>query len=372
MLPYLRLEDIDLYGKTVVMRVDFNSPVDIEDGILTLNDTKRIDDHIDSTIIPLFNSKRPPRNIVLLAHQGRRGARDCTTLRPHFEHCRAKLKGEQIKTFYIWEELNDEEVASLGEEAVSPESVSERINGLRERTVLLLENVRFSEAEEKTADHDFRNNPLIKRLSKVNNRVVALDGFSVAHRAQPSVTGLAVLGPLYAGPVVLREIQQLSRALEHPDPPMVLVVGGAKTDDSLQSIERFLSNGKAHKVLTGGLPGLMLLLAQGFQLNAITLTNIKAGTTNFEDALSKAKSLLDVHGTETILVPRDLAIGPNQGLADTRETISLSEGQKSRFQIGDIGIETIALYNSEIAQARTIVMNGPVGRYEWQMFFTGD
>ena len=375
MYPYLSLEDVDLYGKTVILRVDFNSTIDTGNGAPELTDTKRIDDHIKTTLVPLFNQPRPPRNIVILAHQGRKGQPDCTTLHPHFEHCRSKLKSERIKTFYVWDELTEDEVLALGEGAITDNSVLDRIGRLRDRTVLLLENVRLSEAEEEckgTAPEDFANSPLIRLLSRVENRVVALDGFSVAHRAQPSVLGLASLGPLYAGPVAVREIDKLSKALSHPEPPMLLIVGGAKTDDSLQSIERFMRAGKAHKVLTGGLVGLTFLLADGFKPNKKTLANIQNATKNLPEAVARARGLLDKHGSDKILIPIDLAIGPKEGFSHTRETFSVPDfDAKSHYEIGDIGIETMALYLGEITRARTIVMNGTMGRYEWQCFLRG-
>ncbi len=202
MFPFKALTEANLEGKTVVLRVDFNSPIDVGNGAAKpdLKGTARIDDHIENTIIPLFDLPVPPRNVVLLTHQGRHGRPDCTTLRPHFEYCRSKLKDKDIKTFYIWEELTDNEVFQLGEKAVASEEVLDRIRRLRRRTVLLLENVRLSQEEEETigeSPNDFAHNPLISILEKVENRIVALDGFSVAHRGQSSVLGLASLGELY-------------------------------------------------------------------------------------------------------------------------------------------------------------------------------
>ena len=374
-VPYAALDEAGLAGKTLILRVDFNSPVEAAGGNVVLRDTTRIDDHLHTSIIPLFDLPRPPRNVVLLAHQGRPGRDDCTTLLPHVAHCRDKLRPKGIETAYVWEGADGEAVRQMGEEAVASADVLARIRDLPERTVLLLENVRFGKAESQVKGdrpEAFAETPLIRMLAAVDDRVVALDGFSVAHRAQASVVGLAALGPLYAGPVVMREIEQLSQALESPKAPMLLVVGGAKVDDSLSSMQVFLEQGKADMVITGGLVGLVLLQAQGIQLNAQTETNIAAATRDLPQTLTKAKALMDGFG-DRIRVPVDAALGPQQGSAAQRAEVPVDGiDPHDPRHIGDIGLQTIARYTCDIAQANTLVMNGPMGRYEWPCFARGN
>ena len=374
-VPYLALDEADLAGKTLIMRVDFNSPVEEAHEGLVLRDTTRIDDHLDTSIMPLFELPRPPRNIVLLAHQGRPGRDDCTTLLPHFVYCRDKLRSKGIETAYVWEGLGSEAIRQRGEAAVASDDVLRRIRSLPDRAVLLLENVRFSEAESRVKGDQpvaFADTPLIRMLAEVDNRVVALDGFSVGHRAQTSVVGLAALGPLYAGPVVMREIEQLSQALESPKAPMLLIIGGAKVDDSLSSMQYFLEQGKADTVITGGLVGLVLLQAQGIQLNGQTETNIAAATRDLPQTLAKGRALIDRFG-DKIRVPVDVALGPQQGSAVERAELPASRIDRSDPRhIGDIGLQTITRYTCEIAQANTLVMNGPMGRYEWPCFARGN
>lgn len=363
-MEYQELAGLDLRGKTVVLRVDFNSPVDVT-GAPTLTDTSRIDDHLKTTVVPLLSSDRPPSRIVLLAHQGRRGQKDCTTLRIHFEHCRKELRPEGIKTFYVWEEYDDDDVLRMGENALAGPEVLERIRRLRERSVLLLENVRFSAAEEAAVSDEIESAtqaPLIQMLGKVENVVFALDGFSVAHRAQASVIGLASLGPVYAGPVVVREIDQLSKALQSPEEPMVLVVGGGKVDDSLQSTERFLSDGRAHRVLSGGLVGMAFLLAEGVTLNHATLENLRRSTRDLETTKQQCRELLRKFRTD-IYMPSDVAYaaGLHRRNAPLNRTCTADVVTEP---FGDIGIQTIGRYVGELSRAKTIVMNGPMGRYE--------
>ena len=375
-VPYMALNEADLTGKTLIMRVDFNSPVEEarEEG-LVLRDTTRIDDHLHTSIMPLFELPRPPRNMVLLAHQGRPGRDDCTTLLPHFLYCRDKLRPKGIETAYVWEGSDGETVRQMGEQAVASADVLGRIRSLPERAVLLLENVRFSEAESRVKGDQpaaFADTPLIRMLAEVDDRVVALDGFSVGHRAQASVVGLAALGPLYAGPVVMREIEQLSQALESPKAPMLLAVGGAKVADSLSSMQYFLEQGKADTVITGGLVGLVLLQARGIQFNGQTETNIAAATQDLPQTLAKANALMNRFG-DKIRVPVDVALGPQQGVATERAELSTSRIDRSDPRhIGDIGLQTITRYAYEIAQANTLVMNGPMGRYEWPCFARGN
>ena len=374
-VPFMALDEADLAGRTLIMRVDFNSPVEEAHEGLVLRDTTRIDDHLHTSIMPLFELPRPPRNIVLLAHQGRPGRDDCTTLLPHFLYCRDKLRPKGIETAYMWEGSDGEAIRQWGEAAVASDDVLARIRSLPERTVLLLENVRFSETESRVKGDqpaDFADTPLIRMLAEVDNRVVALDGFSVGHRAQASVVGLAALGPLYAGPVVMREIRQLSQALESPKAPMLLVVGGAKVDDSLSSMQVFLEQGKADTVITGGLVGLVLLQAQGIQLNEQTETNIAAATRDLPQTLAKANALMNRFG-DKIRLPVDVALGPQQGSAIQRTELPVERiDPHDPRAIGDIGLQTIARYTCEIAQTSTLVMNGPMGRYEWPCFARGN
>ena len=374
-VPFMALDEADLAGKTLIMRVDFNSPVEKAHEGLVLRDTTRIDDHLHTSITPLFELPKPPRNIVLLAHQGRPGRDDCTTLLPHFLYCHDKLRPKGIATTYVWEGSDGAAVRQRGEAAVASDDILTRIRSLPERTVLLLENVRFSEAESRVKGDRpaaFADTPLIRMLAEVDNRVVALDGFSVGHRAQASVVGLAALGPLYAGPVVMREIEQLSQALESPKAPMLLVVGGAKVDDSLSSMQVFLEQGKADTVITGGLVALVLLQAQGTQLNGQTETNIAAATRDLPQTLAKANVLMNRFG-DKIRVPVDVAFGPPQGAAAQRAELPAERiDPHDPRSIGDIGLQTIARYTCEIAQASTLVMNGPMGRYEWPCFARGN
>lgn len=375
-LPYVALDEADLAGKTLIMRVDFNSPVEEMGGNLVLRDTTRIDDHLRTSIMPLFELPRPPRNIVLLAHQGRPGRDDCTTLLPHFVHCRDRLRPNGIETAYVWEGSDSKAVRQLGEAAVASGEVLARIRTLPDRAVLLLENVRFSEAESRVKGDQpaaFADTPLIRMLAEVDQRVAALDGFSVGHRAQASVVGLAALGPLHAGPVVMREIRQLSQALESPKAPMLLIVGGAKVDDSLSSIQVFLEQGKADRVITGGLVGLVLLQAQGVQLNGQTETNLAAASRDLPQTVAKAKALTDRFGGDKIRVPVDVALGPPQGSTAQRAEVPVDRiDPRDPRHAGDIGLRTIARYACDLAQTNTLVMNGPMGRYEWPCFARGN
>lgn len=379
---YISLDSVDLSGKTLVLRVDFNSPVS-NNGSASLLDTRRIDDHARKTIAPLLKSPHRPRAIVLLAHQGRRGHDDFINLRLHYRRLVQLLSEERVSAHveYIWNDLPDPEIIALGPAAVASDEVLQRIRSLRDNSVLLLENVRFddSESEESLSSErpeDYRENPLIKMLSRLDKLVVGFDGFSVAHRAHPSVVGLAALGPLYAGAVVLNEALALSKALVNPEPPMLLVVGGAKVDDSIFSIEKFLESGKANEVLTGGIVGLVFLMARGSHFNDPTMKNIRRATRDIEKSVNRARAILKRHG-DKVRVPLDIAFGPSKAIAmDDRETFQIEKLEKGNNdnptkEAGDIGVRTVGDYIHRISLARTIVMNGTMGHYELPCFVAG-
>ena len=154
---------------------------------------------------------------------------------------------------------------------------------------------------------------------------------------------------------------------------MLLVVGGAKVDDSLASMQVFLEAGKADAVITGGLVGLAFLQAKGVRLNRQTESNVAAAARDLPQAIAKAGALMERFGTDRIKLPIDVALGPPQGSAEQREELPVDrlELHDSRHA-GDIGLQTIAQYTCEIARANTLVMNGPMGRYEWPCFARGN
>ena len=371
------LMSVDLSNKTLILRVDFNCPIDRTNHVPVLVNTRRIDEHIRHTLQPLIERTKAPEKIILLSHQGRNGRPDCTSLRPHFAYLRGQLKRSDFSVEYVSEKVSDAELKKMGAQAVSSKAVLEKIQRMKSKSLLLLENVRLDSSEEKCASDGpqaFANHPLIKMLENVQDSVVALDGFSVAHRSQPSVTGLANLGPLYAGPVVTAEIGLLSAALVNPQPPMVLVIGGAKVDDSLNSIERFLKDGKADKVLTGGLVGLLFLNAQFNKLNAPTLAVLEQCVEDFDRSLRSAQRLLLTFGQQ-IRVPTDVALAPPNGPGDVRKTVNVKDfaekAEYAKWPIGDIGAVTVAEYIHEIALAKTLVVNGTMGKNELKCFVHG-
>jgi phosphoglycerate kinase len=371
------LMSVDLSNKTLILRVDFNCPINRTNHVPILVNTRRIDEHIRHTLQPLIGRTKAPKRIILLSHQGRNGYPDCTSLRPHFAYLRGQLERSNFSVEYVSETVSEAELEKLGAQAVSSKAVLEKIQRMRSKSILLLENVRFDPSEENCASDSPKasaNHPLIKMLENVQDRVVALDGFSVAHRSQPSVTGLAILGPLYAGPVVTGEMGLLSSALVNPQPPMVLVIGGAKIDDSLNSIERFLKDGTADKILTGGLVGLLFLKAKFNKLTAPTLAVLEKSVDDFARSVRSAQTLLSTFG-EQIRVPADVALAPPNGPGDVRKTVNVKNladmAEYAKWPIGDIGAVTVAEYIQEISSAKTLVVNGTMGKNELKCFVHG-
>ncbi|HKW43573.1 MAG TPA: phosphoglycerate kinase, partial [Thermoplasmata archaeon] len=233
---YFTMDDFDLAGRTVLLRVDINSPIDPATGTL-LNDA-RIREHL-TTIRDLRHSR-----VVLLAHQSRPGKDDFTSLEVHAERIGALL-GRPVKF-----------VPSLfGRPAI------EAIETMGAGDVVVLENTRFFSEEEALADaklEKMAKTHIVQRLAPHADYFV-LDAFAAAHRAQPSLVGFCEVLPSLAGRVMERELTMLTRAVQDPARPKVALLGGVKADDSIAVAKHLLEKDIADKILaSGGVANLLL------------------------------------------------------------------------------------------------------------------
>ncbi|MEK6851998.1 MAG: phosphoglycerate kinase, partial [Candidatus Thermoplasmatota archaeon] len=207
---FLTLSDVDLVGKTVLVRVDINSPLDPKTGRI-LSDA-RIREHL-STLRDLREAK-----VAVLAHQGRAGKDDCVPLESHAERM-ASLLGRPVR--YV-----DSLIGATARDA---------IKDLKPGEVFVLENTRFYAEEDAFAEkpvEKMAKSHLVRRLAPLADYFV-LDAFAAAHRAQPSIVGFCETLPTLAGRVVEAELKMLDRALTSQDRPKVAIFGGIKADDSL-------------------------------------------------------------------------------------------------------------------------------------------
>jgi phosphoglycerate kinase len=337
-LKFPTLDDVNVSGKTVLVRVDINSPIDSKTGEI-LDDTR-----IRECAPTLKELSEKGAKVVVLAHQGRPGDEDFTPLEKHSKKLSDAL-GREVK--YV--------------DDVFGQSACKAIESLRPGEVLLLDNVRFCDEENVTKPaEELAKTKLVSTLAKLAD-VYVNDAFASAHRSQASLVGFSVLLPTYAGRLMEREINGLGRALS-PERPCIYVLGGAKVDDSLKIIEHVLGRNVADEVLTGGLIGHAFLAATGRDIGAF---NRKLLEKDFGEEIELAKKSLSVYG-ERIKVPQDVVVD------DHGKPKELNVEQlPTESSISDIGGLTIADYSRSIAGAKTVVANGPLGIFENRTFARG-
>ena len=339
---FFTLDDFDLRGKTVLLRVDINVPLDPATGHI-LNDA-RIREHL-GTVRDLAEAK-----VAVMAHQSRPGKDDFTNLEAHAERMSALL-GKPVA-----------HIDSLyGRHAI------EAIGALRPGDVILLENTRFYSEEEALADAPFEKQAktqIVQRLAPHADLFV-LDAFAAAHRAQPSLVGFCEVLPTLAGRVVEKELTMLNEAMHSEAQPKLAVFGGVKADDSVSVTQHMLASGLADRVLTTGGVASLFLAARGVRLGRPTEEFLRRELKGYDGLMAGCRDILERYPGK-VAVPVDVAV--NDG--GHRKEIPVSALPADR-QIVDIGLETIASYAGEIGRARTIVLNGPAGVFELDEFSVG-
>jgi len=328
-------------GKVVLVRVDFNSPVDPQ-NLKVLDDT-RIKAHGETTIKELVEKGA---KVVILAHQGRPGEPDFIPLEQHAVIL-AQVLGKPVK--YVDDLYGEEAKAS--------------IKNLKSGEVLVLKNTRtyLDEQKSKTPEEHARSE-FIKALAPLAD-VFVNDAFSAAHRAHASVVGFSAVLPTVAGRIMERELKALSQVLEAPYKPCVFILGGAKADDSLEISRYVLKNNIADFVLTGGITGHLFLLANGVDLGKQNMELLeKQGILGL---VSGIKELIVTYQGK-VKVPIDVAVDEN----GKRKELLVSS-LPTKFSIFDIGTQTIKQYCQIIKKAKSIVISGPPGVYEKKEFLKG-
>jgi len=341
MVKYLTIDDVKVKDKVVLVRVDFNSPVDPKSQKV-LEDV-RIRAHGETTIKELTEKGA---KVVVLAHQGRKGDPDFIPLKQHAEIL-GKILGKPVK--YV--------------DDVFGEKAKNAIKNLKSGEILVLDNVRNFAAETKEGTpEDHAKTELVKNLAPLAQLFVN-DAFAAAHRAHVSIIGFTAVLPSVAGRIMERELKSLSKVLENPEKPCVFILGGAKADDSLEISKYVLNNKIADYVLTGGVVGHVFLVAKGANL----------GKTNME-FLEKKELMSLVPGIKELIqkypdkikTPKDLAVEVN----GKRKEISVDE-LSTDHSIFDIGPKTVDEYAKIIRKAKSIVISGPMGVYENKEFVYG-
>lgn len=318
---------MDVRGKTILIRVDLNSP--IEDGKIIPG--PRIDVHA-GTIKTL--SDRGSR-LVVLAHQGRKGKPDFLPLEQHAKYLHHIIQREVAFVTDV-----------VGAEA------KKAIARMNDGDILLLDNVRALDCE-----HDGKGK-LVQELSPLADYFV-LDALSVSHRDHSSVIGFEEKLPSFAGLHLEEELEALDRLKHAKD--LTFILGGSKVDDSFAIMKKWLHEGRARKVLVAGALATLLLHAKGFHVgDSMEYLDISS----LESHCDEAKKLLEEFDGHIVL-PVDAGVSIDMKRHDK------SIGEIESGQIWDIGPKTLELYREAIFHSHTVVMNGPAGVYELEEFSSG-
>jgi phosphoglycerate kinase len=329
----LSIRDLELRGKRVFIRVDFNVP--LKDGKVT--DDTRIRETLPTLKVAIEKGGR----LVLASHLGRpKGGPDAKySLKP----AAAKLQ-----------ELLGKPVA-FASDCVGTEAET-KSKALKDGEVLLLENVRFHPEEEKN-DEAFS-----KQLAALCDGLFVCDAFGSAHRAHASVVGITrFVQKSAAGLLMEKEIEYIGKAVSNPARPFVAILGGAKVSDKIEVVENLMKIADA--MLIGGGMAYTFLKAQGLAIGKSLVE---------EDKLDLAKRILADAKQKNFkfLLPVDNVIAPEFKADAPAKTVDVTAIPADQMGL-DIGPKTIAAYAAEIAKAKTIVWNGPMGVFEMPAFAKG-
>ena len=342
MAKVLNLDEVDLDGRTVLVRVDINSPLDPETNVF-------LDDTRIRRIIPTLN-KLSKSKVILLAHQSRPGKKDFTSTLGHAREL-GRLLGRNVK----W--VDD----IYGKRALTA------IESLEDGELLMLNNVRMDDEEVSTkGDLDtMAQTSIVQNLSMIADAFVN-DAFACAHRSSPSIVGFTNTLPCIAGELMNYELTKLAQALENPKRPCIAVLGGVKVDDSVIVADNMLRGDICdHIWVTGGVANLFLYIS-GINIGEININFLKNELGDaWNETISKASGLL-TDFPECIIMPSDVALNIAGNRVDHSITDLPIEGS-----IFDMGITSIQSLSKAIKSAGTIILNGPAGVFEMSDFALG-
>ena len=327
------VKDIDVNGKKVLVRCDFNVPIDSETGKIT--DNRRIRAALPTIQYLLDHNAK----VILCSHLGRpKGEFNLKySLKPVSEEL-SKLLNKDVK---------------LAKDVIG-ESAKELTSNMKEGDIVLLENVRFHKEEE-------QNDPEYSKALASMAEIYVNDAFGTAHRAHSSTTGVADYLPAVSGFLIEKELEFLGGALENPKHPFVAILGGAKVSDKIGVIENLLD--KVDTLIIGGGMAYTFYKAQGHHIG----TSICE-----EDKLDLAKSILEKAQEKGVklLLPVDNHVSSeysNNGEEKMVDSTEIPDG----FMGLDIGPKTIEKFEEAVKDAKTVVWNGPLGVCEFDKFATG-
>ncbi len=302
----------DIEGKMILLRLDLNVPV--QDGRIT--DTYRIDQSIATIdMLRLKGAK-----IIIIAHSENK---DNNSLLPMWDYLNGYVKVQFCPTFFT---------------AESYKIVGDMENG----DVMMFENVRINPGEKE-------NDPEFAKKLSIYGEIYVNEAFSVSHRPHASVVGLPALLPHAAGPLFLKEIENLSKAFS-PEHPFLFILGGAKFETKLPLIQKFLKT--ADDVFVGGALANDILKVKGYEIGTSIVSSADVSDTDF--------GLSELVKNEKFLYPIDVTVKKADGSKEQKAADKVLPGE----YIGDCGSKTVDMLGEKIAKAKCILWNGPVGHYE--------
>ena len=343
---FLTIDDYELSGENVILRIDINSSINPENGDL-LDDT-RIKRH-SATVKELSDKKA---RVIVLAHQSRPGKLDFVNLEKHSNRM-SEIIEKEIKF------VDD----IYGEKAI------QEIKNIKDGQIMLLDNVRFDEEEInlKTFENDnFMTQSkarMVKTLAPHASYFVN-DAFAASHRCQPSLVGFSDYMPALAGRVMQRELDFLGKAISSGPTPRIAVLGGSKAADSVSIAENFLEKG-VEQILTGGVVANIFLIASGIDIGKPSTEFIEKQIPDHEKVIELAKKLLSKYDGK-IEFPTDVALNK-----DGKRYGTSVENLPDKYPLFDIGVDTLVRYIQIIENAGTVIANGPMGVFEDSEFATG-
>ncbi len=334
MLNKKTIKDMDVSGKRVLVRVDYNVPMDEE---LNITDDIRITASLPTIKYLLDNDS----SIILMSHLGR-------------------PKGEPNKKYSLapvakrLAELIEREVIFADDDMVVSEKVKEMGDSLKPGQVMMLQNTRYRKEEEKNGEE------FAESLASLADLYVN-DAFGTSHRAHASNVGVSKHLPSALGFLVEKEVGIMGNALDDPKRPFVAILGGAKVSDKIGVIENLIT--KVNAIIIGGGMAFTFLKAKGLEIGKSLLE---------EDKLELAKELMDKarrHGVALIL-PIDVVVSKEFNNEAEHFTVPVENIPEDMMGL-DIGADSIALFESVIGEAKTIIWNGPMGVFEMENFNKG-
>ena len=339
----LTLEDVDLEGRTVLYRVDVNSPLEPSSGRL-------LDDGRLRGVVPTLQALELSK-VVILGHQSRPGKSDFTSMSKHCERL-SSILGRPIK--FVPDVCGDKAI--------------EEIEKMSDGEIIFLDNVRGNKEEygvKYSSNKDTEDTDIVARLSAVSD-VFVTDAFAAAHRRSPTLTGFTNSIPCIAGILMEKEMRSLRTALKDPPSPYLAILGGAKCDDSVRVALNLISKGEVDRIAFVGVTGNLMLWIDGNDIGERNRDFIRNTLgDDFEIAWEMAERILSEH-PEKAFLPLDVAIDSD----GRRIPLSINE-LPTEDPIYDVGLETLRALKPLVEDAGCILWNGPASYFELPEFAFG-